>query len=213
MANLKTSKSTAVETAAEALIEAHAAKKQYDSARDEFFRLLNQIVKDEGEVPETAFETELGVTDEQVLREFPDYEIVNKEESDNGIAWLLVKDASLIPREIVVRSLGQVVGRSVSSGRDQLDLDELLEEHPEYGELVTETYTVDGDVVQEILAEVPELADHFKLVNRVLTEAVINDYSEDHPEILMHIEDHKYPKRSTVRITTPRKAKPEELEE
>lgn len=202
-----------IDVVARSLVESHEAKKNYDSCRKNFFNALNEMVLESNLVPEETVETDLGVTEEQVLREMPDYVVIDAVEKDNSIFWRLQQDPSLIPATYIIKDLGMIVGRTVSSGKHQLDLEEMIDEHPEYTDLLSETYTVDGDTVREILAEVPELADKFKLLSRNLDDEKVNEMVRENPHIVNHIEDHTYPCRSTVRITTPRMAKPEELDE
>jgi hypothetical protein len=207
-----------LEATVKKLAKAMQAKAEYDSLRAHFHELVDVEVAKEP-LPEEVFELEAGLSEEDIEeivgQDYPDYELVEASEVDEGddfyISVRIRKKPEYMPFSFVDPTTKKVVGRTVRKGRDYLDLSLFREHFPEYERAIAQTYQVDGELVKEILAEVPELADRFKLISETIDNDIKNEIAEEDPEIVNALEDCTFPGKPSVALTPLRDATDEDL--
>lgn len=194
-----------IENVAEELLKAIEGKNAYNDLREELFDLIDQEAIN---LPEQTLTCDPSIPDESILREFPDYEIVNRKSGKNEDTVRLRLLPRMTPYILPLEDDEVTLVRSVSNPKPVLDLQEFYEEYPQYHDCVRTTYTVDGKTVESILEQMPDLVDQFQLTQLALDENQVNEISGDDPEITTALELCTYPVKPTVSIRS-RKFDPE----
>lgn len=161
-------------------------EKAKNKAKEEFFQLATDKLKEE--LQDQRIEKVEARDEEEALRiaqrRFHRHNIVDVR-TDGGI-WEIVieEDPNLKPFSHVNREDGNVYARSISEGSPLLDDDAIREENPELWEKISH------DVIRREMKSLEDLSD----------------------EEIVEIQPYLYQPRPTVRLNSPRKAKPEELD-
>ena len=208
------SSTKALDKIVEKYVKAKQAEAQVKDLRPKLMSEFDKLVEADPEMlPEITVTYARGVPVSHVEKEYPEHDIVaetdGEEDGEKVTTFVLKPKIRCVPISYTSEALGVVVGRTVPKAKMEVDLDELLEDHPEYESIVKETYTVDGSVVNEILAAAPELASMFNLSSRVIDQSLVDEVAMEDPAVESILQDYSYPVPGAPRLSPVKKVKAE----
>lgn len=188
-----------------------AGEKKKNAAKDEFFKLINEVVQ-----PEEKLYVFHGPEDQDdawaiIEQRNPGWTVQAIRPCEGGYEAILESDPTLTPFSFDNPEDGMTYGRQVQAGATLLDDERLLQDDPELWVKVTEV--PNADTIKEVMYECG--VDHTELDGRLdllwpHTQRVLRNFEELDPDTLAALAPYIYEGKPVVKLPAPKKTKVED---